>query len=322
MAGYITKRLLLFVPTLLAISLLVFTTIRIIPGDPAASLLADGGGNAGSGASSTASYEAMRERLGLNEPFLKAYVSWLSGVMQGDLGTSMRTGEAVSAQFGQRLPLTMELTVLALVLSIAIGLPAGVLSAVRAGRWADYFVRFPTVLLMAVPNFWLALLVLIVPFQVFGYSPPLNYHSLTADPLSNLRTVLPPAIVVGIGSSALIIRMTRTSLLDVLSEDYVRTARAKGLGERLVVYRHAMKNALIPTLEIILGRVPALLGGVVVMETVFALPGLGRSLVDAVNWRDYTSLQALVVFNAAIVLAVNLIADVLYAWLDPRVRYG
>jgi peptide/nickel transport system permease protein len=322
MAAYILKRTILCIPTLLAISLLVFTTIRIIPGDPAAALLADGGGNAGSGASSSASYEAMRERLGLNEPYLEAYWSWLSDVAQGDLGRSMRTGEEVSAQLSQRLPLTMEVTVFALVLSVVIGLPAGVVSAVRSGRWPDYAVRIPTVLLMAVPNFWLALLVLIVPFQLFGYSPPLNYVSLSADPVSNLRTVLPPAIVVGIGSSALIIRMTRTSLLDVLSEDYVRTARAKGLGERVVVYRHALKNALIPTLEIILGRVPALLGGVVVMETVFALPGLGRSLVDSVNWRDYTSLQALVVFNAAIVLAFNLFADVLYAWLDPRVRYG
>jgi peptide/nickel transport system permease protein len=322
MAAYILKRTILCIPTLLAISLLVFTTIRIIPGDPAAALLADGGGNAGSGASSSASYEAMRERLGLNEPYLEAYWSWLSDVAQGDLGRSMRTGEEVSAQLSQRLPLTMEVTVFALVLSVVIGLPAGVVSAVRSGRWPDYAVRIPTVLLMAVPNFWLALLVLIVPFQLFGYSPPLNYVSLSADPVSNLRTVLPPAIVVGIGSSALIIRMTRTSLLDVLSEDYVRTARAKGLGERVVVYRHALKNALIPTLEIILGRVPALLGGVVVMETVFALPGLGRSLVDSVNWRDYTSLQALVVFNATIVLAFNLFADVLYAWLDPRVRYG
>ena len=317
MSAYILKRILLFFPTLLAISVIVFVMIRVIPGDPALALVRDDGGSGSRGA-----YEELRQRLGLDLSYVEAYWLWISGAVQGDLGQSMRTNEAVSEQFRNRLPLTMEITLFSLVTAVGVGIPAGILAAVRAGRLTDYAIRFPTVLFMAIPTFWLALLVLIIPFQLFGYYPPLNYLDFHIDPVSNLRSVLPAALIIGVSSSAVIIRMTRTSLLEVLSEDYVRTAHAKGLRGRTVITRHVMKNALIPTLEIIMGRLPALLGGVVLLETVFALPGLGRATVDAVTWRDYTALQSLVVFNAGLVLVVNLLSDVLYAWLDPRVRYG
>ncbi len=315
MGPYIIQRVSLFVPTLLLLSVLVFASIRLIPGDPAEALLADSGGG------SSVAYEAMRERLGLNQSFLAGYVDWISGIVQGDLGTSLRTGDAVINTFRQRFPVTIELAALSLGMTVVIALPLGVLAAIRAGGAVDYAVRFPSVLLDAIPNFWLAVLAVMIPFQLFGYAPPLNYVPLTEDPVSNLRSLLPPVIVMSLSASAPIIRMTRANVLEVLSEDYMRTAHAKGLGGTYTVFRHALPNAMIPTLEVIVSRIPVLLGGVIVMETVFALPGLGRSMVDAVNWRDYTMLQALVLFSAFLVLFFNLIADLAYSWLDPRVRY-
>lgn len=317
MTAYILKRITLFVPTLLLVSLLVFSSVRLIPGDPAEALLSD---STGGGVSSTA-YDAMRERLGLNQSFPEAYGRWLAGIATGDLGTSLRTGVPVSETFRQRLPLTMELTVLSLVMTVAIALPLGVVAAIRAGGWLDYAIRLPAVFLMAIPHFWLAVLVVMIPLQLWGYAAPRNDLPFLDDPLSNLRSVIPPVVVMSLTASAPIIRMTRTNLMDVLSEDYVRTARAKGLPGRRVVFGHALRNALIPTSEVILSRVPVLLGGVIVMETVFALPGLGRAMVDSVTWRDYTTLQALVLFSAALVLSINLVSDLAYSWLDPRVRY-
>lgn len=318
MTAYVFKRLVLFVPTLVIVSIMVFAAVRLIPGDPAESLL----GDSTSANSSNAAYEAMRERLGLNQSIPEAYVDWVQGLLVGDLGTSLRTGTAVSDTFKQRLPVTAEVALLSLIMTVVVALPLGVLSAVKAGGWMDYAIRFPAVFLMAMPHFWLAVLAVLIPFQLLGYAAPLSYHSFLADPVSNMRSVIAPVIVMSLTASAPIIRMARANLLDVLSSDFVRTARAKGLGGTRVVSRHALPNALIPTIEVILSRVPVLLGGVIVMETVFALPGLGRSMVDAVRWRDYTTLQALVLFNAVLVLAMNLFTDLIYSWIDPRVRYG
>lgn len=317
MTAYIVKRLLLFLPTLVLVSIMVFASVRLIPGDPAEALLSD----STSAGSSSEAYQAMRQRLGLDRPAPEAYLDWAGGILTGDLGTSLRTGDAVSKTFAQRLPVTLEVALLSLVMTVVVALPLGVLAAVRAGKWPDYAIRLPAVFLMAMPHFWVAVLAILIPFQLWQYAPPLTFRPFMDDPVSNLRSVIAPVTVMSLTAAAPIIRMARANLLEVLASDFVRTGRAKGLHGRRVVLRHALPNALIPTLEVILSRVPVLLGGVIVMETVFALPGLGRSMVDAVRWRDYTMLQALVLFNAALVLGMNLFTDLAYSWIDPRVRY-
>jgi peptide/nickel transport system permease protein len=318
MYGYILRRTILIIPTLLIVSLLVFALMRMVPGDAATALLSDADTGAGGGAT----LEYLRDKLGLNKPFHEAYVSWLGGVLTGDLGNSLRTGDPVIAQITRRLPVSLELTLLSMAVGILIGVPAGIISAVKSDGIIDYTARFFSVGAQSLPNFWLGIMLILIPFQLWGYAPPINYVSFSEDPLTNLRIMLPPALALGAGISAAILRMTRTNLLEVIRSDYIRTARAKGLGERVVIIRHALRNALIPSVEIIMSQFGRLLSGVVIIEVIFGLPGLGRATVDAITWRDYVSLQSFVLFAALTVLTLNIVTDMLYAWLDPRIRYG
>ena len=315
---YILKRLALAVPTLFFVSLLVFTLIRLVPGDAAEMLMAD----VEFGASANEAVEVLREKLGLNRPFFVAYFDWVGDLLRGDLGHSLRTGDPISSELARRIPVTLELTGLAMLIALLIGVPAGIIAAMRADSPIDYLARGIAIAGLSIPNFWLGIMLILIPFQIWGYAPPLSYIGPSEDLWANLRMLAFPSLALGTSISAAVMRMVRTNLLEVVRADYIRTARAKGLPERVIIFRHALKNALIPSVEIVAAQFGRLLGGTVIIESIFALPGVGRSLVTSIFQRDYTELQALVLLAAATILVLNLIADLIYAWLDPRIRYA
>lgn len=317
MPAYVIKRLLLMVATLLGVATIVFVLLRLIPGDIALLRLA------GEGAAVTdAMLKAERTRLGLTRPVWAQYAAWLWGLAHGDLGLSMWTGRPVGYEIWIRLRLSLELTVFASVLVGAIAIPLGSLAALRRGEWIDVGLRGFTIAGLSMPAFWVGVLVLLFLLLLFHWSPPVTFVSLWQDPAANLSLMVWPAAVVAFRSVALSTRIMRSALLDVLHEDFVRTAQAKGLPSRRVVMQHAVRNALLPVITVVSLESAAILGGLVVTEQVFNLNGLGKLLVDAVTQRDYTLTQALVMLSAAAFVIMNFFVDLSYAWLDPRIRYG
>ena len=318
MAQYVARRLLVAVPALLGATLLAFIILRIIPGDVAEMILR---GEQGEGVALPYSLEKLREELGLNRPLVSQYTGWLWDMVRGDMGESLLTGRSVGAELLHRLPITAQLALMATILGVGLGVPLGIFTAVRQDSWGDYLGRLWAIFLLGVPGFWLGLLVLLVGVRYFDWIPPVGYHALWDDPKSNLLQLIFPALILGSHQMALFARMTRSSMLEVLREDFIRTARAKGLRERVVVVRHALRNALIPVSTLVFLNLGTLFVGAVVMEAVFSIPGLGLLLLDSLRFRDYTMIQAIIFLAAIAFILVNLASDLVYGWIDPRISY-
>ncbi len=319
MRAYIIRRLLLILPTLFLLSILVFLSVRFIPGDVIDVMQ---GRLEYLGSTGRLDREALEQKLGLDVPAWVQYGRWLGGILlHGTLGESLMGDWSVEEKIVGRLPVTIELGVLAIVIGLLIALPVGIYSAIRQDTAVDYAGRSIAILGLATPNFWLALMVMIYPAIWWGWSPPMRLITFSEDPLGNLGMFLIPSLILGTASAAATMRMTRTMMLEVLRQDYIRTAWSKGLKERVVVVRHAVKNAFIPIVTTIGLQLPILVGGAVIIESIFNLPGLGRLLLDALNDRDYPVVAGINLVFGTAVMGINLMIDLIYAFLDPRVRY-
>ena len=317
MTTYILRRLLLIFPTLLLLSILVFFSVRFIPGDVIDVLQGRMQQEA-----AALDREALERKLGLDVPAYVQYGRWIGDiVLHGSLGESLLTSYAIEEAIFERLPVTIELGLMAILIGLVIALPVGIYSAIRQDTAADYLGRSVAIIGLATPNFWLGIMIMIYPAIWWGWSPPLELVSFTKDPLGNLWGFLIPSLILGTAAAAATMRMTRTMMLEVLRQDDIRTAWSKGLRERAVVIRHAVKNALIPVVSLIGLQLPILVGGAVIMENIFNLPGLGRLLLNALNDRDYPMVSGINLFFATGVVGINLFIDLLYAVVDPRVRY-
>ncbi len=317
MRTYLAKRLLLIVPTLFGVAAVVFLIMRVIPGD--VTLLILGGDQ--TGRIDPKQLAAMRHQLGLDQPLAVQFGTWLWGVVRLDFGTSLWTGQPVIEEVLIRLPLSLEVAILATIVSVLLAIPLGMLAAVRQDTWVDYIIRVVSIGGQAIPSFWVGILVILFLVIYFGWGPPLEFTPPWVDPWANFQQLVWPVITIGYRYAAVTTRMTRSTVLEVLREDYIRTAWAKGLRERAVVIRHALKNAMLPVITLVGTEFAFLIGGLVVTETVFTLNGVGRFVVDAVAHRDYPVVQALVFLIALCFVIVNLLIDLTYAWLDPRIRY-
>ena len=320
MRTYLIKRLLLFVPTAFGVSLFIFVMLHTIPGDYATALLLGGEPGEAYDASSE-QFDKIREQLGLQGSLPQQYVRWLGNFFQGDFGTSWTNRKPVWDRMAPRIFLSFELGVLAVCIAMILGTVGGVISAVRQDTWVDYVLRGSSMTLQAMPGFWLALMVIAGLVAIWGWKPPIEYRHLWDDPVRNISVLLLPAFLVGLRSSAEILRMTRSSVLEVLREDYVRTAEAKGLYRSKVLGQHVLRNALLPVTTLAGFEVVFLMSGQVIIEQVFNLHGIGKLFIQGVAARDYPVVQAIVMFVALVVLLANLVVDVMYAWLDPRIRY-
>jgi peptide/nickel transport system permease protein len=318
MRTYILKRLLLMVPTLLGVATIVFLIMRVIPGDVALLIL---GGDDGGGQIDPKALAAVRQQLGLDQPLIVQFGTWLWGVVQFDFGKSLWTGQPIVHELAIRLPLSLQLALMATFVSVLIAIPLGTLAAVRQDTWVDYAVRVGSIGGLAIPSFWIGILCILFLVVYFGWGPPLEFTPPWVDPWLNLQMMIWPIVTVGYRYAAVTTRMTRSTVLEVLREDYIRTAWAKGLRERAVVVRHALKNSMLPVITLIGTEFAFLIGGLVVTETVFTLNGIGRFVVEAVAHRDYPVVQALVFLIAFSFVMVNLLVDLTYAWFDPRIRY-
>jgi peptide/nickel transport system permease protein len=314
---YILKRLLLVVPTLLGVATIVFLIMRVIPGDVALLVL---GGDDG-GQIDTQQLAAVRQQLGLDQPLIVQFGTWLWGVLQFDFGKSLWTGAPVLEELLIRLPLSLQLALMATLVSVIISIPLGMLAAVRQDTWVDYVIRVVSIGGLAIPGFWVGILCILFLVIVFGWGPPLEFTAPWVDPWANFQMMVWPVLTVGYRYAAVTTRMTRSTVLEVLREDYIRTAWAKGPAQRVIVIRHALKNSMLPVITLIGTEFAFLIGGLVVTETVFTLNGIGRFVVDAVAHRDYPVVQALVFLIAFSFVIVNLLVDLTYAWFDPRIRY-
>lgn len=312
---YIVRRCLLALLVLLLVSVGVFSIVRVLPGDAVMLQLNE------FSVLTPESLEKARHELGIDRPFIKQYGTWLWGVAQGDLGHSLVTQRPVVEDLFRRVNLTMHLAIMSLAIALIIAIPIGVLSAIRQDTPADYFGRMFAILGLSLPDFWLAVVTITFLGIWFHWFPPRGFEPIWADPLKNLQQLLIPAVIIGTRLSAVTMRMTRSSLLEVLREDYIRTAWAKGLRESAIITRHALKNAFIPVITIIGQLFSLLLGGTVVVEFVFVLPGVGSLMLDSVLVRDYTLVQGAVMFFATVMVMMNLLVDLTYAWFDPRIRY-
>jgi len=316
---YVARRLLLFIPTLIGASILIFVLLRLVPGDIAEILVYQAGSE-----TSTIQERQIREiraELGLDKPIVVQYLDWLGKAVRGDFGHSYTQLRPVSAILQERVPRSLELAALTVIIAMLWAVPLGVVSAVRQNSWADHVVRLLSISGLSLPIFFSGVLVLYGLVRFFQWLPPLEFVALLDDPRQNLKQLIWPALVQAYYISAPITRLTRSQLLEVIRQDYVRTARAKGLGERIVVYRHALSNSLLPVVTFIGWWGGRLLGGIVITEIIFSVPGMGSALANAVSQRDYPTVQAIVFVMAVVFLTVNLIVDLLYAWLDPRIRY-
>jgi peptide/nickel transport system permease protein len=314
MKSYLLKRLLVAIPSLLIASLIVFTLPRLLPGDAVQLMLEE--------KAYGKDLDDLRHKLGLDRPIYAQYFQWLGDVVRGNLGESLWTKRAVSEELARRLPITMVLGSMAIVFAVAMAIPVGVLAAVRADTLRDYAARSAAILGLSVPGFWLATLVIILPAMWWGWTPNLQFTEFTRDPGHYLLQFLLPAAILGIASAAAIMRLTRAMLLEVLRQDYVRTAWAKGLREGIVVLKHSLKNAVIPVVTILGIQFAQIFSGTVVIESIFGLPGMGRFLFDAIVQRDYPVIQGINLLVVSIIVVMNLIVDLLYAVLDPRIRYS
>ncbi|MBK8763792.1 MAG: ABC transporter permease [Burkholderiaceae bacterium] len=316
MQAYIARRLMALIPTLLFASIIVFVTVRLIPGDIIDMMLSQNDVSAGK-----MDREALVRALGLDKPIWSQYLSWVGRIVfHGDLGNSLWQTTPVTEQLAARLPVTFELGLLAVLIGLSIALPIGVYSAIRQDTAGDYIARSFSILMLAIPSFWLGTMVLVIPSIFWGWSPEVSYVPFFDDPVGNVKQMLLPAVVLGTALSAITMRMTRTMMLEVLRQDYIRTAMAKGLPERLVVVRHALRNALIPVVTLIGLQAPIVIGGTVILEQIFGIPGMGLLLLDAVNQRDYPIITGVFLVVGVAVMLINLLVDLSYGLLDPRVR--
>jgi len=314
---YIITRLSLLIPVLFFVSVLVFALARVIPGD--AAILKAMGSPEGDAAGEIIG--ELRRQFGLDKPYPVQYVEWLGKVLQGDMSTSFWTQKPVLEEIVSRLDVTFELAIGTTIVSVLIAIPAGVISAIRRDTGLDYVARITSILGLAMPNFWIGTLMIVLPAFWWGYVPPPGYTPMAQDPWRNFQQFIFPSLAMGTSFSAIAMRMTRSQMLEVLRQDYIRTAFAKGLRERVVVYRHALRNAVIPVMTIVGIQFGHLLGRTVIMETVFALPGLGTMTLRAIQQRDYPLIQGSVLVMALMFLLVNFVVDILYAVVDPRIRY-
>jgi peptide/nickel transport system permease protein len=318
MLRFVLHRFLLMIPTLVGVAVLVFFLLRLMPGDPVATMLLGDGGGANIPKDLIAQERA---RLGLDLPMYVQFFKWFWGVMQGDFGVSMWTGKSVLYEIGIRLELSLQVAIMATILAVALALPLGTLSAIFKDTWIDQSIRVFSIAGLAVPSFWLGMIIILLLLTWFNWIPPLTFTPFLKDPMANLAQLIWPALAVGYRYSAVSTRMMRSSILEVLQEDYIRTARAKGVFERLVVARHAMRNALLPVVTVIGLEFAFLIGGLVVTEQVFNLNGIGKLFVQAVARSDFTMIQGLVLLVSVFFVLINFVIDLLYAFLDPRIRY-
>jgi peptide/nickel transport system permease protein len=310
---YLLRRLGTVVPVLLVVSVVVFSLIHLTPGDPVTIMLRE--------EADPATAATLRRQLGLDRPLPVQYLTWLGHALRGDLGRSIRTNQPVAEAIRQRMPVTLSLAAAALLGALLVGLPAGILAAVRRNSAVDLLTAALAVSGVSLPTFWLGVLLVFWFSVTLGWLPPIGWVSPSRDLVGWLRSLILPAVTLGTAIAAVVMRMTRTSLVEVLDVDYIRTARAKGLAERRILLGHALRNALIPVVTEVGLQAGALLGGAVITETIFALPGIGRLLVDAIFQRDFPIVQGVVLVLAVNFLAVSFLVDLAYAWLDPRIRY-
>jgi peptide/nickel transport system permease protein len=315
MRRYIVGRLLLMIPTLIGVAILTFVIMRAVPGDIVE--LRYAGSNVPQEV-----IDQERRLLGLDKPLWEQFTDWMASLARFDLGQSLWTGHSVVDEVQVRMPLSIELAILATLFAVVLAVPLGVIAAVKQDTWVDYAIRVFSIGGLAMPSFWIGIMMVLITLTLWGWAPPVVFTPLFEDPVANLAGLILPAVAVGYRYSAVSMRMTRSTVLEVLREDYVRTARAKGLRETLVVYRHALRNALLPVVTVVSLEFAFLIGGLVVTEQVFNLNGIGKLLVDAVTHRDYTLVQALVLLLAAVFVIVNFIVDMVYVVLDPRIRYS
>ncbi|TMC07664.1 MAG: ABC transporter permease [Chloroflexi bacterium] len=315
MRRYIVGRLLLMIPTLIGVAILTFVIMRAVPGDIVALRYAG---------SSVPQEVIDQERhiLGLDKPMWAQFVDWMTSISHLDLGQSLWTGHSVIEEVQVRMPLSIELAVLATLFAVALAIPLGVVAAVKQDSWVDYAIRVFSIGGLAMPSFWIGIMMVLITLTLWGWAPPVVFTPLFDDPVANIAGLILPAVAVGYRYSAVSMRMTRSTVLEVLREDYVRTARAKGLRETIVVVRHALRNALLPVVTVVSLEFAFLIGGLVVTEQVFNLNGIGKLLVDAVAHRDYPLIQALVLLLASVFVLVNFVVDLVYVVLDPRIRYS
>jgi peptide/nickel transport system permease protein len=316
MARYIIKRLLLMIPTLLGVAVIIFFLMRVVPGDVVELRFA--------GESSFASKENLdkeRVRLGLDKPMWQQFVTWMWGIVRLDFGRSMWTGAAITEEIQLRFALSLQLAIMATMIAVVLAIPLGVVAALKQDTWVDYAVRIFSIAGLATPSFWLGIVFILGLLIIFKWLPPMVYTPFWVNPWQNMLQLIWPALAVGYRYSAVATRMTRSAMLEVLREDYIRTARAKGLWQRLILSRHALKNAMLPVLTVVALEFAFLMGGLVVTEQVFNLNGLGLLFVESVAHRDYTLTQALVLLVAFVFIFVNFLVDLAYAWIDPRIRF-
>jgi peptide/nickel transport system permease protein len=316
MHQYIFKRLLLMIPTLLGVAILIFLLMRVVPGD-LVELKHTGEG----GSVSAETLQKERELLGLDKPLWHQFGVWVWDIVRGDFGVSMWTGRPVLYEIKIRFQLSLQLAVMATFLAVLLAIPLGTVAALKQDTWVDYAIRVFSIAGLATPSFWLGIIVILGLLILFGWLPPMEFTPFWENPAANFAQLIWPTLAIGYRYSAMIMRMTRSSVLEVLREDYIRTARAKGLVERLILVRHALKNAMLPVISVISLELAFLIGGMVVTEQVFNLNGLGRLLVQSIEQRDYIMTQSLVLLTAVFFILMNFAADLLFAWLDPRVRY-
>lgn len=312
MFEFILRRLLIAVPTVLLISMFVFGMQKLLPGDPVLAMAGE--------ERDPATLDALRLKYHLNDPIWQQYLYWAEGALHGDLGTSLRTQEPVTTLIAQKLPVTIQLALMSLAVALFIGIPAGVLSAYRKGTWVDWLSNVVALSGLSIPNFWLGIMLILLVSVRLGWLPASGYVSPWTDPVTSIKTMLMPAFVLGSALAAALMRHTRSAMLGVLKSDYVRTARAKGLPERTVLVKHALRNALVPVVTVATLIFGELLGGAVLTEQIFTIPGFGKLVVDAVFSRDYAVVQGIVLCTAVAFIAMNLLADVAYRLLNPRMR--
>ncbi|MBW1812287.1 MAG: ABC transporter permease [Deltaproteobacteria bacterium] len=314
MRRYIIQRVLLIFPTLFLISFMVFCISRVLPGDVVELMVSESG--------YADDEKEMREMLGLDKPLPVQYFNYMKKIItKGDLGVSLWSGEPVRDEIAKRLPISLNLTLLSILWTIIFGVTFGVLSAIEQDSWMDYVLRSVAIGGLSIPNFWLATMLLVFGSIWFSWIPPMNYVPFMKDPIANISQLLIPSFILALARAAAIMRMTRTMMLEVMREDYIRTARSKGLSTWLVIVRHALKNAMIPVVSITGIQLAFLIGGTVVMESIFVLPGMGRYMLEAINWRDYPAIQGVNLVIATGIVLINLIVDLTYGFLNPKIRY-
>ena len=316
MLRYVVNRVLLMIPTLIGVAILVFFMLRVVPGDVVEVKLRGDGGTV-----SQETIESERKRLGLDKPMVNQFADWMIGMAKLDLGKSMWTERPVTEEIAVRLELSLQVAIMATIIAVLIAIPLGTMAALFRDTWIDYVVRLVTIGGLSIPSFWFGMLIMLTLLGLFNWLPPITFTPIYVDPVANLTQLIWPAVAVGYRYCAVVARMIRSSLLEVLSEDYIRTARAKGVFEKLVVSRHALRNALLPAITVIGLEFAFLIGGLVVTEQVFNLNGIGQLFVQSVSRNDFTLIQGMVMLIAAFYVLVNLAVDLLYAVFDPRIRY-